>query len=279
VTGPPSALDLLGLEYVGQDLYRSRAPYAAPWGMNSGHAAAQALYAAGLTVEKDLLPRTLNGFYPRQGDPSRPTLFRVERKRDRDSGSSCLRNVVAIQDGTVVFGINAVFAAPASPGQVVPALGLDGVMPGNEPESVKDLPSPDSLPVWPHPGDAPFELRPVDAGRRLPGRFWIRCLTELPDDPLLHAAMLAYISDISTALVASERERPVTGPWLVPRIHFHRPARAEGWIWQELTPHTTGWYWYTAAMYTADGTRIASVEQMDQAFPPLPPSVWRKIVP
>jgi acyl-CoA thioesterase II len=271
VTGLPSALGLLGLEYVGQDLYQSRAPYEAPWGMNSGHAAAQALYAAGLTVEKDLLPRTLVGFYPRQGDSSRPTLFRVERNRDRDRGSSSLRNAVAVQDGTAVFGMNADFAAPAGPGQVVPALGLDGVMPGHEPESVKDLPSPDSLPVWPHPGHASFELRPVDAGRGLPGRFWIRCLTELPDDPLLHAAMLTYMSDISTALVASARERAVTGPWLVPRIHFHRPARADGWIWQELTPHTTWPGWYTAAMYTADGTRIASVEQADQAFPPLPP--------
>ena len=52
MTDLPSIPDLLDLEHVEPDLYRSSALYDAPWGMFGGQAAAQALYAAGLTVEK-----------------------------------------------------------------------------------------------------------------------------------------------------------------------------------------------------------------------------------
>ena len=186
MTDQPSILDLLDLEYVEQDLYRSRAVFEADWGMFGGQAAAQALYAAGLTVEKDRLPHSLRGTYMRQGDSSRPTLFRVNR--DRDGRSFSARRVVAVQDGSVIFSMSASFAAPAGPGRV---------MPDHEAEPAKDLPSPDELPRWTHAKHASFEFRPVDAERRLPTRFWIRCLSELPEDPLLHAAVLAYTSDIS----------------------------------------------------------------------------------
>jgi acyl-CoA thioesterase-2 len=257
VTDLPSLIDLLDLEYVEQDLYRSRAVYEAPWGMYGGQAAAQALYAAGLTVEKDRLPHSLHGYFLRRGDTAKPTLFRVDR--DRDGRSFSARRVVAVQDGGVIFSMSASFAAPAAPGRV---------MPDHEAEPLGDLPSPAELPAWTHPKHhASFELRPVGPERRLPGRFWIRCLDELPDDPLLHAAVLTYISDISTALIPFETERTVTGPSLDHAVWFHRPARMDGWTWQELTPQTVsgGRGWYTATIYTADGTRIASVAQ-EQIF-------------
>ena len=256
MTDLPSVLDLLDLEYVEQDLYRSRAVYEAPWGMFGGQAAAQALYAAGLTVEKDRLPHSLHGYFLRRGDTSKPTLFRVDR--DRDGRSFAARRVVAVQDGRVIFNMSASFAAPAGPGRV---------MPDHEAEPVEDLPSPDELPVWTHPKHPSFEFRPVDAERRLPTRFWIRCLAGLPADPLLHAAVLAYTSDISSALIPFETEQTVTGPSLDHAVWFHRPARMDGWTWQELTPQTVsgGRGWYTATVYTADGTRIASVAQ-EQIF-------------
>ena len=57
MTDLPSILDLLDLEQVEPNAYQTRALYDAPWGMFGGQAAAQALYAAGLTVDKDRLPR------------------------------------------------------------------------------------------------------------------------------------------------------------------------------------------------------------------------------
>lgn len=256
MTDQPSVLDLLDLEYVERDLYLSRAVYDVPWGMFGGQAAAQALYAAGLTVESGRLPNSLHGYFLRRGDTRKPTLFRVDR--DRDGRSFSARRVVAVQDGSVIFNMSASFTAPASP---------ERPMPDHEAEPVSSRPAPDSLPAWTHPKHPSFEFRPVDPERRLPGRFWIRCLAELPDDPLLHAAVLAYTSDISSALIPFETEQAMTGPSLDHAVWFHRPARVDGWTWQELTPQTVsgGRGWYTAAIYTADGTRIASVAQ-EQIF-------------
>jgi acyl-CoA thioesterase-2 len=256
VTDIPSILDLLDLEQVEPDLYRSRALYDAPWGMFGGQAAAQALYAAGLTVDKERLPHSLHGYFVRRGDSAKPTLFRVER--DRDGRSFSARRVVALQDGGVIFSMSASFAVPVSPRLPVP---------DEEAEPVPDLPPPDSLSSWDNPKHPSFDLRPVDRERRLPSHFWLRCTSELPDDPLLHAAVLAYTSDISSALIPFETEGTSTGPSLDHAVWFHRPARMDGWVWQELTPRTVagGRGWYTVTVYAPDGTRIASVTQ-EQLF-------------
>jgi len=256
VTDLPSIPDLLDLEQVEPDLYQSRALYDAPWGMFGGQAAAQALYAAGLTVQRDRLPHSLHGYFVRRGDTAKPTLFRVDR--DRDGRSFSARRVVALQDGEVIFSMLASFAIPARSGQPFP---------DEEAEPVPDLPPLDSLLPWANPKHPSFEFRPVDPEPRLPNRFWIRCTDELPADPLAHAAVLAYTSDISTALVPFESAGISTGPSLDHAVWFHRPARMDGWIWQELTPRTVagGRGWYTVTLRTPDGTRIASVTQ-EQLF-------------
>jgi acyl-CoA thioesterase-2 len=256
VTDLPSILDLLDLEYVEENLFRSRALYDAPWGMYGGQVAAQALLAAGRTVSKDRLPHSLHAYFVRRGDTLRPTLFRIER--DRDGRSFSARRAVAIQDGEVIFSMSASFAAPPGP---------ERAMPDHEAEPVPDLPPVDSLLPWTHPKHTSFEIRPVDPERRLPGRFWIRSTVEIPDDPLLHAAVVAYTSDISTALVPFEREGTNTGPSLDHAVWFHRPARMDRWTWQELTPRTVagGRGWYTATIYAADGTRLATAAQ-EQIF-------------
>jgi acyl-CoA thioesterase-2 len=256
VTDIPAVLDLLDLEQVEPDVYQPRALYEAPWGLFGGQAAAQALYAAGLTVASDRLPHSLHGYFVRRGDSAKPTRFRVDR--DRDGRSFSARRVVAEQDGGVIFSMSASFAVPASPAQPVP---------DQEAEPVPDWPPVDSLPAWDNPKHPSFEFRPVDSDHRLPSHFWLKCLTELPDDPLLHAAVLTYTSDISTALIPFETERTSTGPSLDHAVWFHRPARMDGWHWQELTPRTVagGRGWYTVAIYTPDGTRIATVAQ-EQLF-------------
>ncbi len=257
MTDLPSIPELLDLEQVGPDLYQSRALYDAPWGMFGGQAAAQSLLAAGLTVERGRLPHSLHGYFVRRGDSAKPTQFRVDR--DRDGRSFSARRVVALQGGEVIFSMAASFAAPASP---------RAPFPDEEAEPVPDLPPPDSLAPWEFFKHGSFDFRPADPADRLPGRFWIRCTDELPDDdPLLHAAVLAYTSDISTALIPFESDRISTGPSLDHAVWFHRPARMGGWHWQQYTPHTAagGRGWYTVAIYAPDGTRVASVAQ-EQLF-------------
>jgi acyl-CoA thioesterase II len=256
VTDLPSIPDLLDLEQVEPDLYQSRALYDAPWGMFGGQAAAQSLYAAGLTVQRDRLPHSLHGYFVRRGDTTKPTSFRVER--DRDGRTFSARRVVAMQDGEVIFSMSASFASPAGPRQQFP---------DEEAEPVPDLPPLDSLPLWNNPKHPSFEFRPADRDLRLPSHFWLRCTDELPDDPLTHAAVLAYASDISTALVRFESEEISTGPSLDHAVWFHRPARMGGWTWQELTSRAVagGRGLYTVAVYAPDGTRVASVTQ-EQLF-------------
>ncbi|HEY6494362.1 MAG TPA: acyl-CoA thioesterase domain-containing protein [Trebonia sp.] len=256
MTDLPSIPELLDLELVETDVYRSQALYEAPWAMFGGQAAAQALYAAGLTVDADRLPHSLHGYFVRRGDTTKPTLFRVDR--DRDGRSFSARRVVALQGGEVIFSMSASFAAPPVRREAFP---------DEEAEAVPDLPPVDSLAPWSNPKHPSFEFRPADREKRLPNRFWLRCTDDLPDNPLAHAAVLAFTSDISTALIPFESEGISTGPSLDHAVWFHRPARMDDWHWQELTPRTAagGRGWYTVGIYTPDGTRVASVTQ-EQLF-------------
>src|SRR5260370_10556863 len=105
----PSILELLDLEYVEENLYRSCAVFNDAHRLFGGQVAAQALYAAGRTVPDGRLPHSLHGYFLRQGSTVRPTLFQVER--DRDGQSFSARRVVAVQDGEGIFNRATSFAA------------------------------------------------------------------------------------------------------------------------------------------------------------------------
>ena len=255
-----SILDLLDLEYIEENLYRASPVFREPHRLYGGLVAAQAVYAAGRTVPAERLPHSLHGYFLRPGSTARPTVFQVER--DRDGHSFSARRVVAIQDGEVIFNMSASFAAPRS--------GAD-----RDAAAAPDLPSPDPLPRWNLPRHPSFELRTADTGRRLPVRFWLRSVVELPADPLLHAAVLAYTSDLSTGLVELEDGDAEAGPSLDHAVWYHRPGRMDHWTWHELAPHVVsgGCGWYTGAIYAADGSRIASFaqEQLFRALRPVRP--------
>jgi acyl-CoA thioesterase-2 len=248
----PSVLDLLNLEYIEENIFRCCTVFDAGRRLYGGQVAAQALYAAGRTVPEGRLPHSLHGYFLRQGSTLRPTLLQVER--DRDGQSFSARRVVAIQDGEVIFNMAASFATPRK------GADLDA-------ELIPEIPVPDSLPRWTHPYHESFEFRTAQDGQRMPSRFWIRCTAELPDDPLLHAAVFAYTSDISTGLIPLEGTSSHAGPSLDHAVWFHRPARADEWTWQDLVPHTAaaGRGLYTGAIYSAAGSRVATIAQ-EQLF-------------
>jgi acyl-CoA thioesterase II len=256
VTDVPSIIDLLDLKQLDDNRYQSQALYEADWGMYGGQVVAQALYAAGLTVADGRLPHSLHAYFVRGGDPARPTVFQVDR--DRDGFSFSARRVVASQDGEVIFTLAASFTAHGTRGRA---------MPDEDAEPAPSLPPPDALHPWTHRKHPSLEFRVEDRERRLPSRFWLRLPVKLPDDPLIHAAALAYTSDISSALIPFETETTITGPSLDHAVWFHRPARVDGWIWHEMTPHVVagGRGWYTVAIRTADGTLVSSATQ-EQLF-------------
>jgi acyl-CoA thioesterase-2 len=258
-TGMPSILELLDLEYIEEDIYRSRAVFKDTNRLFGGQVAGQALYAAGRTVPDARMPHSLHGYFLRQGDALRPTVFRVER--DRDGSSVSNRRVVAIQAGKVIFNLSASFAvAPPGPDDEEPGdAGPGGTVPG---DAVPDLPSPDDFPGWVPSRFTSFEFR-SDRREPMPSQFWVRCRVGLPDDPLLHAAVLAYTSDMSSGLVGMAPPGTYSGASMDHALWFHRPFRADGWIWQDLTGQTVaaGRGLYTGGIYSEDGIRIASTAQ------------------
>jgi acyl-CoA thioesterase-2 len=243
--------DLLELEELDRDLYRALIVFSEPYSLYGGQVAAQALVAAGRTVPEGRLPHSLHGYFLRSGDASRPTIFRVER--DRDGRSFSARRVVAVQGGKVIFNMSASFQTPED--------GADNQV--------------DPIPAADDPTTAPpvelarmFSLEGRVAGQpygntRWPTRMWIRCTLPLPDDPLLHASVLTYVSDIFTGLAAIPDPVPRSGASLDHAVWFHRPIRMDDWVLLDLVPRSTagGRGLYHGSVHAADGVHGASLSQ------------------
>ena len=191
-----------------------------------GQVAAQALRAAGATVPADRLPHSLHGYFLRPGRVDRPVLLHVDR--DRDGGSFSARHVRAVQDGEVIFSMVASFHARQD-GATFDAVPTRGA------------PDPSSVP--PRPSPFLVEVREVTPTRIGDGQvrhsdsLWVRASTPLPDDPLLHACAVAYVSDLGSGFGQVEvAGLPAGGPSIDHSLWFHEPIRADEWMLLELWP-------------------------------------------
>ncbi len=247
----PTLLDVLDLEEVDRNLYRSLLVVADPVPLYGGQVAAQALLAAGRTVDPGRLPHSLHGYFLRSGDAARPTIFRVDR--DRDGRTFSARRVVALQGGEVIFNMSASFAAP-------------GAGPDLQVDPAPEIEPPDGLPGYGIPrlfsmeGRRPAQRYP---DTRYPTRFWARATVPLPDDDLVHACVLAYLSDIGTGLAALPEDEASPGPSLDHALWVHRPVRMDDWVLSDMVPRTVagGRGWYTGTIRGADGVLAASFVQ------------------
>jgi acyl-CoA thioesterase-2 len=211
-----------------------------------GAVVAQALLAAGATVPPDRPVHSLHAYFLRAGEASAPIDFRVDRVRD--GGSYGTRRVTAEQDGRAILDLTASFQV-AETGFAHQVPQLDAPDPGSlltVQEAAADAPDP--LRSWfgslfrRHPFEVRFdgELPRVAAARGEAApprqRFWLRSPERLGDDPLLHAAALAYASDmllLSTSLAPHARAvgaADVAAASLDHAVWLHRPARADEWL-------------------------------------------------
>lgn len=96
-----------------------------------------------------------------------------------------------------------------------------------------------------------------------PTRLWARCTLELPDDDVLHACVLTYLSDMSSGLLAMHDTTARSGSSLDHAVWFHRPVRMDRWVLMDLVPHTAaaGRGWYTGSIHSRDGTLVSSLTQ------------------
>jgi acyl-CoA thioesterase-2 len=248
----PTVLDVLRLEQIDRDLYRSTLVFADPFPLYGGQVAAQALFAAGGTVSDDRLPHSLHGYFLRSGDAARPTVFHVDR--DRDGRSFSARRVVAVQGGEVIFNMSASFQAPG-----------DG--PDHQVQEPPDAERPEDSESLSLPRLFSMEgRRPSQPYRTTswPTRFWARATVALPpDDHLMHSCVLTYLSDIGTGLSALPDDDAAPGPSLDHAVWFHRHVQLDDWVLMDMRPVTVsgGRGWYAGSVTTADGGLAASFVQ------------------
>jgi acyl-CoA thioesterase-2 len=100
-------------------------------------------------------------------------------------------------------------------------------------------------------------------------RVWIKAAGSLSDDPVQHAAVLAYASDLTLLSAAVLPHGTYIGdPRLTPAsldhaMWFHRPFRADEWLlYDQVSPSASGGRGFaTGRIFTAGGDLVASVVQ------------------
>ncbi len=248
-------LNLLELEILDVDLFRAPSPTGreALGRLFGGQVAAQALRAAMLTVDEDRVPHSMHGYFLRPGRRDIPTIVHVDRDRDGRSVSS--RRVTATQTGHVIFSMSASFQVADSGPELQPAL-PDGIpLPDDAGESQLLAPFPS------------FEIRPVSPQHPpvlLPDAYWARATVPLPDDPLIQACMLAYLTDmgVGRGVLATELAN-TQQPSIDHAVWFHRPVRLDEWTLFVMRPLSAqgGRLLYTGVVHGVDGTLAATMIQ------------------
>lgn len=241
-----------------------------------GQVLAQALLAAGATVDDDRPAHSLHGYFLRPGDATKPISFEVEILRDGRSFSA--RRTHAIQNGKPILSMIASFQeAQEGPEHSV---------------TMPEVPAPDQVasgvdvlaPVREHPTaafwleSAPFDVRHIEGSIFVkpddkPKHFqtaWMRVRQPIGEaSPLMHQALMAFGSDQVVMEPLLRRHglgwgaRDFSFASLDHAMWWHRPARADEWLlFVQDSPTAQGARGLTGAwVFSEDGRLVASVAQ------------------
>jgi acyl-CoA thioesterase II len=259
-------LALLDLERIDRDLFRGVNPGPeGPGRVFGGQVAGQAMQAAAATVEVDHHPHSLHASFLRPGRRGVPIVYQVDRIRDGRSFTT--RRALAVQHGEAIFSLTASFHAL-------------------EPSPEHQLPLPVGVPApeecererSDHFHHHPFDIRELDPPAEVNGRpnpstrrLWVRTDGRLPDDPAVHASVVAFLSDmgpVGAARRALRRHDDGEGPEMMGAsldhtVWFHRPLRADDWLLYDLEAVAVAGArgLSRGTLSTADGVLVASVAQ------------------
>lgn len=270
-------IDVVQVRRDGEDRFVGHSPADRTRSVYGGQFLAQATMAAGATVEPGRLPHSLHGYFVRAGQAQTPITYRVERVRDGRSFSH--RSVVAEQQGKEVFRQLLSFQVPGGgpehqePFRVEP--GLDPATFRDYRDWVAELSDNDAHDWFRE--RIPVELRFQDAPpprprRAIDGvlRIWMRLTERVPsDDPVLHAALLAWMSDKTISDVTMYphgKSWTDAGTDILSLDHtmwFYEPSRADAWtLFTHETPATgRGRGLARGDIVTLDGRRVGAVAQ------------------
>ena len=268
----------LDLERLDNDLFLGDpGSSGGPWKrLFGGLVAAQSVVAAYRTLGEGSL-HSLHAYFLRPGKHDVPIRYVVYRIRDGRTFTT--RDVVAYQSGEAIFNLSCSFAKPE------PGISHQTPMP--------PVPAPDGLSDWdaahgaeegdgreppPWIRNSPVEIREVprtDADDPAPHReVWMRLRGRLPEDEVVHAAMIVFASD--RGLLGTVRRahgigrRTESAASLDHAMWFHHPPRWNGWLlYTSDSPAAhAARALILGQIYREDGTRIASVAQEGLIRPP-----------
>jgi len=240
-------LAILDLRQTGDDTYVGSHPSKNPVRTFGGQMMAQSLIAATRSLNYDLPPSALSVHFIAGGDPEKDLEFHVARLRDERRFAN--RRVDVMQDGVLLTSAMVSYLAggrslehaiepPELPDPLtVPP--VDDLLRGYEdvvPHFVNALRPID----WRYTNDPTWVMR--SKGEKLTyNRVWMKAQGQIPDDPALHAAALAYASD-TTVLDSIITTHGLS--WGFDRIFavttnhsvwFHRPVRFDEWVLYSTT--------------------------------------------
>lgn len=262
---------LLKPEQIAPDQFVGQSHFMGSPHIFGGQTLGQSLYAAGLTVP-DRRPHSLHAMFLLPGNHQLPVEYEVERVRD--GGTFSTRRVVGTQEGRRIFVMSASFQVKEE--------GLSHQKPAPPMSDPDALPS--SLKVWQERGIAtgrefqpvPVDFRTnrddnlfggqVDSATR---KVWVRAPLKLNDDPLMHEALFAYVSDYGFLWTALQPhgirmdDRRLQIASLDHSIWFHRPLRMDDWLLFSMeSPNASGGRGLCFAhIYNRDGGLMASAAQ------------------
>jgi len=224
-----------------------------------GHLAAQALATACRSTGSDRIPTAAHVQFLRGGDAGLSSRYRVERVHDGRTTSS--RRILGFQGDRLLLSATVLFAVPATG----PAH-TDGTA-FEDPNAL-----PRTGPIGPAPAlpaDA-VDIRIHDEGSgttEFVRRLWWRVAADLPDDPVLHACLAVYVSDIYGVdpVLAVHRHSMTDGSHHAATTDsstwFHRDIRADRWNLLECRSPAAarGRGVMAAGLYDASGVRVATM--------------------
>jgi acyl-CoA thioesterase-2 len=248
-----SFAEMMDLDRRGPDSYVGAGP-SYPWGgLYGGQIVAQSLVAAARTVEPAFRIHSLHAYFIRKGDAAEPIRFDVDRLHDGRSFAT--RSVVATQSNGAILQMSASFQAGEA-GRYIQTAPFPDLPP---PGGVADAP-------WLHL----FDRRPVvdEDGR---AAAWLRIADLPPQDPVVTAAALAYLSDDLASDCVRSRQQAVDGVtgrhWngisLDHAIWFQHPLDGGDWQLHDFRCEAIGSPrgLATGRVFSAAGTHLATVAQ------------------
>ncbi|HUG86919.1 MAG TPA: acyl-CoA thioesterase domain-containing protein [Euzebya sp.] len=264
-------LTLLDIETIDDDLYRGLTSIGRRTRVYGGQVAAQALVAAGRTVQPDRFVHSLHAYFMRPGDATIPIVYDVDRLRDGRSFTT--RRVRARQRGKAIFTLEASF-------QVIEPDGLThqpAPPPAPDPQSLPRMSTlaeqaEGSTSAWGELLALDFRSQEPQAGEdpEAPMTSWFRATGQVGEDPLTHAAIITYASDftlLSNVLTRHGRwfgEEDLMIASLDHAMWFHQPRLdASHWMLYETTSPAAGGSRGLGfgRIYDQDGTLLVSTAQ------------------